>query len=110
YKDATQIKDDFVLYDRGIPDVPAYMDYAGQDYPSIFVEACKDYRYDRIFVLPPWEDIHQVDNERYEDFATARALHNTLLKTYERYGYSPIAVPHCSVQERVEFIENQLKR
>jgi predicted ATPase len=99
-----------VLYDRGIPDVLAYMDYAGQNYPQVFVEACKNHQYDQVFMLPPWEEIHEVDNERYEDFSIAMALHDFLVKTYTYYGYTPIIVPLCSVAKRIDFIETQLKR
>jgi predicted ATPase len=107
---AAENSKNLVLYDRGIPDVLAYMDYAGQTYPQSFVEACKKHRYDRVFMLPPWEEIHEEDNERYEDFATATALHDFLVKTYTYYGYAPINVPRCPVAQRIDFIETQLKR
>lgn len=107
---AAENNKNLVLYDRGIPDVLAYMDYAGQAYPSDFIKACENHRYDRVFILPPWEEIHEEDNERYEDFATATALHGFLLKTYKQYRYSPVGLPRCTVAQRVDFIENQLKR
>lgn len=110
YNAAAEINDAFVIYDRGIPDIPAYMDYAGQKYTSVFTEACEKYVYDRVFALSPWEAIHEVDNERYEDFETATRLHDFLIKTYHHYGYTPIEIPQCSIKKRVDFIEKHLKR
>ena len=56
-----------VFLDRGIPDVLAYMHYIGDSYPAFFDQACKEHRYNSIFVLPPWQDIYVSDDERYEN-------------------------------------------
>ena len=100
---------DFILYDRGIPDVLAYMDYADQSYPPEFIEACKNYHYDRVFMLPPWKEIHEVDKERYENFKQATQLHEALLNTYKSFNYEPVMLPKSSVEERCTFVENLLR-
>lgn len=99
---------DFVFIDRGIPDTIAYMDYIGQTFPKAFLEACNNYRYDIVFVLPPWEDIHVTDNERYETFEEAQKIHKHLIKTYKVYNYTPIEVPTGSVVDRTSYILNTL--
>ncbi|MEL4307713.1 ATP-binding protein [Joostella sp. CR20] len=97
-----------VFFDRGIPDVPAYMNYAGDTYPSYFKEACDTYRYDKVFLLPPWEAIYTSDNERYENFEQAQEIHIHLKKMYEDCGYSLVEVPVGSVEERAKFVLSHL--
>ncbi|QLE02226.1 ATP-binding protein [Galbibacter sp. BG1] len=93
-----------VFFDRGVPDVLAYMDYSGDSYPEYFEEACQKHRYDRVFLLPPWEDIYTSDNERYENFAQAREIHKFLEQAYLRAGYDLQEVPTGTVEERAHFI------
>ncbi len=104
FEDATLDDNNIVFLDRGIPDVVAYMDYIGTDYPNRFIEACHTYKYDLAFVLAPWQDIFISDNERYENFDQAVQIHDNLLTTYSKFGYQLIDVPFGSVRKRTEFI------
>lgn len=97
-----------VFIDRGIPDVLAYMDYFGTDYPATFQEACRLYKYDKVFLLPPWKEIYINDNERYETFEQAEIIHSYLQKTYLGFGYEPLEVPKNSIEKRCDFILNNL--
>ncbi|TJY35852.1 AAA family ATPase [Pontimicrobium aquaticum] len=92
--------------DRGIPDVVAYMDYLGTNYPERFVEACKNYSYDHVFILAPWQQIYVSDNERYENFDQAVKIHDHLVNAYTEYGYDLHDVPFGSVESRADFILN----
>ncbi|WP_103863917.1 AAA family ATPase [Aquimarina sp. I32.4] len=104
HTNANNISSARVFFDRGIPDVIAYMDYANESYPSEFTKACETYRYDSIFLLPPWEDIHKTDNERYESFDQAQRIHHHLYETYTNLGYHCIEVPFGNVEKRSNFI------
>jgi predicted ATPase len=97
-----------VFLDRGIPDVLAYMHYIGDSYPAFFDLACREHIYTKIFILPPWEEIYESDNERYENFEQATLIYNHLTETYQKYGYHLIEVPKGTVEERISFILNQL--
>lgn len=97
-----------IFLDRGIPDVVAYMDYFKTSYPRLFVEACQGYTYEKIFLLPPWEEIYKTDNERYETFDQAMRIHRYLEKVYLSYGYNPIEVPLGSIAFRGDFILSNL--
>lgn len=108
FHEAAAIQSNMVFIDRGIPDVVAYMDYFGTQYPSEFGEACIDYKYDHIFLLPPWEEIYLTDNERYESFEQAVKIYEQLKLSYLSTGYSPIEVPKNSVTLRSEFILSNL--
>ena len=98
-----------VFIDRGIPDVVAYMDYIGDTYPEKFIAACETYKYDTVFLLPPWEEIYTSDAERYESYEEASKIHHFLVDTYTKYGYDLHEVPKTSVEERFQFIINHLK-
>ena len=108
YKDAASKSNKLVFFDRGIPDVHAYLNYLQQPYPSYFVEKSNRYKYDRVFILPPWEDIYISDNERYENFEQAVAIFHELKRTYHAIGYSLTTVPFGTVKERTNFILDAL--
>ena len=102
--DADIFKNETVFFDRGIPDVIAYMDYIGDTYPDNFTKACKNSAYDLVFILKPWETIYTSDNERYESFEQALKIHDYLVNTYQTYNYNLINVPFGTVKERTDFI------
>lgn len=108
FNEASRTSDPVVFFDRGLPDVLAYMDHVGQNYGDSFLEACTRNRYDAVFLLPPWKEIHISDNERHEDFEEALRLHGFLEETYARFGYEVRHVPTGPVDERVDFILNNL--
>lgn len=92
------------FYDRGVHDIVGYMYYGKQEIPNLFKEACNKSNYDIVFLLPPWNDIHVLDNERYETFEQAKEVYTCLHKAYADYGYQVIEVPLGSVIERKKFI------
>lgn len=108
YQLANEDSADIVFLDRGIPDILAYMHYIGDSYPAFFDEVSKNHQYSKIFVLPPWEDIYESDEARYENFEQAKLIFDHLKETYQYYGYEMIEVPRGTVEERIQFILNQL--
>ena len=107
--DAQDSNNEFVFLDRGIPDIVAYMDYIGDDYPQEFVDACNEFNYDYIFILAPWQEIFTSDSERYENFEQAVKIHEDLLKTYKKYNYELRDVPFGSIESRADHIINVVK-
>lgn len=108
FLDADNFRSRHVFIDRGIPDVVAYMDYFGNDYPRVFSDVCREYVYDQVFLLPPWQEIYISDNERYETFKQAETIYGHLKQSYEQAGYKPVEVPVGKLEERVEFILSHL--
>lgn len=108
YLNAKKANAKIVFFDRGIPDISAYMDYSKTEYPPIFIEKNKQYKYDKVFHFAPWKEIHTTDNERYESFEETTQIDAFLVKTYLNLGYKIIKVPFCSVDERTQFILNSL--
>jgi len=108
FNDAAQEPIKTIFIDRGLPDILAYMHYIKQDYPINFSTICKDYRYSHVFTLPPWEEIYESDEARYENFEQAKIIHEHIIQTYIEYGYLPIEVPKDSIENRIEFILNSI--
>ena len=108
FRDALNEECDVVFIDRGIPDVLAYMHYIGDPYPAAFDQACHENKYHRIFLLPPWEEIYQSDNERYENWEQAKLIHEHLVETYSKYGYDLVEIPKDTVEKRIRFILERL--
>jgi|TARA_R110002110_G_scaffold35008_6_gene118541 predicted ATPase len=106
---ASEFSQPFVFYDRGMPDITAYMNYIDSHYPLNFTEICCNHRYDAVFLLPPWKAIYRQDNERYESFEQAEALCQFLLKSYQKFGYTVIEVPVGPIEKRIDFMLDKLK-
>ncbi len=108
YYNAQKEPHEVVFLDRGIPDVLAYMHYIGDSYPAFFDLACRDNKYYKIFILPPWKEIYVSDEERYENYEQAKLIYDHLKETYEKYGYQLIEVPKDIVDNRILFILDQI--
>ncbi|MBD0831661.1 AAA family ATPase [Aestuariibaculum sediminum] len=109
FEDANSHEADTIFFDRGVHDVIAYLNYSGDTYPNHFVEACEQSVYDTVFILKPWEAIYTSDNERYENFSQALKIHEHLLNTYSTFDYHLNDVPFDTIENRVDYILNQLK-
>lgn len=109
FHEGKNCKEPLLFYDRGMPDVTAYMDFVATDYPKSFSEICLENKYDVIFLLPPWETIYLSDNERYESFEQAERIYHFLKTSYKKYGYKIHEVPIITIRERGQFIFNNLK-
>lgn len=104
YLDTLNDKPNVVFFDRGVPDVIAYMDFKGEDYPHYFIDACKECVYNHVFILKPWKEIYKVDNERYEDFNQASQIYENLVRTYQRFDYKLLDVPFDNISNRTDYI------
>jgi predicted ATPase len=108
FLDADKLSDKLVFFDRGLPDVVAYLDYLKSSYPESFKTICNQHQYDKVFILKPWKAIYEQDNERYETFEQALIIHDFLVKSYTEHGYTIIDTPFGTIEERIEFIKNHL--
>ncbi len=98
----------FVFYDRGMPDVLAYMDYFRQPYTHEFKSPCREFRYDMVFLLPPWREIYTRAAERFEQFEAACEIHEHLERTYATLGYKVLPVEKGTVKDRIEQIIHEV--
>ncbi len=109
YKSVIASADALAFFDRGIPDVLAYMDCFGQQYDESFKNVCKTNKYDMIFLMPPWKDIHIVDNERFETYEESLRINECLANSYSSFGYDVQVVPKDTILNRVDFILDSVK-
>jgi predicted ATPase len=106
---AAETVESFVFFDRGIPDIVGYLRLTGAPVPPRIEQAAATYRYhSRVFVTPPWRDIYQLDNERTQDFDEAVRTYDSLVATYNAYGYTLIELPFAPIAERVRFVLEML--
>ncbi|HUH26637.1 ATP-binding protein [Gelidibacter sp.] len=108
FTEANTYENATIFLDRGLPDVLAYMDFYGSDYPESFVQACQNHSYDTVFIVTPWADIFQSDHVRYETFEQSEQIHEQLINTYTKFGYDLIPIPFDTVEKRADFIIDSL--
>ena len=94
------------FFDRAIPDVFGYLMNSGFSVPPGYknlLEVCR-YQHD-VFILPPWPDIYEQDDERPQTYDEAVSIYHALCKAYDSCGFTLHDVPKSSVEKRVAFIE-----
>lgn len=97
------------FFDRGIPDNLGYLRRDGLQNKVLEKEA-EQYRYfPKVFLTPPWENIYNQDNERWEDFELMLQIHEALIDIYRHFKYHIIEVPRSSPEDRLDFILEQIK-
>jgi len=109
YNKAEVTSEQIVFFDRGIPDVFGYLNYLETDYPEIYIDQSHKYRYDKVFMMPPWKGIYKTDNERYESYEQSLVIYEHLILAYKKIDYPVVIVPEGSIATRTEFILNSLK-
>ena len=108
YIEAERNDSKVAFFDRGLPDVHAYMEYANDTYPKYFLEKSIQYKYDHVFLFKPWREIYISDNERYESFEESMKIDAFLQSAYLELDYLIVDVPFGSIDQRVNFILNWL--
>ena len=98
------------FFDRGIPDVLAYMNHfnSKKHFDSIKSIAQKHLYERKVFLFPPWENIYQTDSERLESFEQSKRIHHELTKIYQELNYNILEMPLCDENERANFILNHI--
>ncbi len=92
------------FYDRGIPDSLAYFQFQNRNPPRNLLKAIDTYRYNPIvFAAPPWKEIFYNDSIRLESFSEARILYDLTIEVYRNAGYSIVALPKSTLEQRLRF-------
>ena len=92
----------WIFFDRGLPDVIAYLKHKGIE-KSDWEKEVKKYSYHLAFLIAPEESIYTTDDQRIERFEEAKLLHQKLKNTYQGLG-KIIEVPFLSPDKRLDFI------
>lgn len=94
------------FFDRGYHDSLAYLKYHGHNIAEFIKDACSDEIYKKVFVLDMLP--YAKDEVRTEDDETAQGLHDALTSAYKEAGHEIILVPVMPVEERAQFILNNI--
>lgn len=102
--------DALVLMDRGIPDVVGYLTLCGLPVPAHFETAAKTYPYNkRVFLAPYWDAIFTQDTERKQDRQEAEATARVMAETYSGLGYQIVELPLVGIEQRADFVAENLR-
>ena len=97
--------DTISFFDRGIPDVIAYLKAGYLPVDPLFYDVAEQYRYESfVYIAPPWKEIYVNDNERWQTFEEACVLYEMLVSVYSDLRYNIIELPLVPVKERVDFV------
>ncbi len=101
--DAAHRAKGWVLFDRGVIDAVAGLHHlTGQPNLAILT---RRYRYHRrVFLVPPWPEIHATDAERRHGMDEAVAEYDRLAAAYPALGYEIMVLPWVSVAERADIV------
>ncbi|HEV7382315.1 MAG TPA: AAA family ATPase [Dyadobacter sp.] len=98
------------FFDRGIPDIIAYLEVGGISVNEQFYHASKNYRYHSdVFIAPPWREIYVNDAERWQTFDESVLLHSAIASVYQRMGYNTITLPKANTATRCDFVLSVLQ-
>lgn len=97
----------WVFFDRGVIDAAAGLHHlTGEPDPA---ELALRYRYHRrVFLVPPWPEIHVTDAERRHGMDEAVAEYDRLASTYPALDYEVIVLPGVGVAERADIVLSAL--
>lgn len=97
------------FFDRGIPDIVAYLKAGGQPVAAACHEALARCEYHpEVWIAPPWEAIYQQDDERWQTFPEAVRLYEHISETYLSLGFRLRELPFSSPEERAGIILHAL--
>jgi len=100
-----------VFFDRGILDAICYMNMENIPISTTVNEIALSNPYaSQAFILPPWKEIYQTDNERKQTWEEAMFTFEKMKETYINYGYQVIELPKTDVKTRREFIEKEINQ
>jgi len=93
------------FFDRGIPDIIAYLQVANEPVTEIYYDTLERHPYHpTVFIAPPWPEIYVNDSERWQTFAEAKAIYMAIKQTYQSLQYTTVELPKSPVEERVKFV------
>jgi predicted ATPase len=101
--------DQLTFYDRGVPDIIAYLKVAGLPVPDNYYKTLQENPYHKtVFILPPWQEIYITDSERWQTYQEAEELYWGIADTYKSLGFDLIEIPKFAVKHRANYIINYI--
>lgn len=93
----------WVFFDRGVIDAAAGLHHlTGR--PDLAAVAARYRFHRRVFLVPPWPEIHVADAERRHGLDEAIAEYDRLTTVYQALGYAVSVPPKAGVAERADIV------
>jgi predicted ATPase len=67
------------------------------------------YRYDHLFLAPPWPEIYETDADRRHSLDKALSDYDRLAAAYRAEGYDAVMLPQDTVAARANFVLETLR-
>jgi predicted ATPase len=98
----------WVFFDRGLIDALVALEHlTGEPVETLGRLHCYNRR---VFLAPPWPEIHVVDEARRHGLDEAIAEYDRLAAAYPALGYQVSFLPKVSVAARADLVEAELAR
>lgn len=99
-----------IFFDRGFLDAICYTELIQSKISEQMKSYAENWRYNKsVFMLPPWREIYETDNERKQNWEEAVLTFEKMCETYIKYGYDIVEIPNVSVSKRADFILEFIK-
>ena len=95
------------FFDRGVVDAAVALQATVGE--SAAAEAAR-YRYDRLFVAPPWPEIYETDADRRHGLDKALSDYDRVAAAYRNAGYDAVMLPRDAIAARADFVLGTLGR
>lgn len=89
------------FFDRGVVDAAVALESATDESAATLVAR---YRYDRLFLAPPWPEIYVTDDDRRHGLDKALSDYERVGRAWCDAGYHPVILPRADVSARADFV------
>lgn len=96
------------FFDRGMQDTIAYLEQNNLSIKPWVYDYMQHSSYKKVFILEPLSTF-QKDYARTETSQFTTEIHQKLIDAYSAYGMQPIIVPAMPVEQRVNFVLENVK-
>ncbi|MCC5984266.1 MAG: AAA family ATPase [Rhodobacteraceae bacterium] len=97
----------WVFFDRGLFDAAVALEHAA-GVPAAATLAGHQRFFRKVFLTPPWREIHHSDDARKLALAEGIAEYHRLRDACRRLGYDPVILPKVDVDARADFVLTRL--
>lgn len=93
----------WIFFDRSLIDAAAGLERATGEPVANILRPSHRY-HQRVFIAPPWPEIHSADAHRRHGLEEALIEHQHLLTVFPALGYTLMLLPKVSVAARADFV------
>ena len=101
----SNFKKNIIFYDRSLIDIISYLKTYNKSFPKEWTNYINlKYYYNKVFYCPLWSEIYVKNKMRLEEYDETINIDKNMRKLYKELNYNIIEIPKKSINERVEFI------